>query len=233
MIPPAPGRPTASGGGRHRARPRTRLLRLVFRAGPAAAAGTLALAMSLPSAGGPAADTATELPPGASATGPDGGLRISLAESGLRAAVPAPTRVRIPSIGVDSELALLGVDGAGVLVPPTDFDRAGWFSGSPLPGEVGPAVIAGHVDSRDGPAVFFRLRDLVPGDAVLVDRADGSTARFTVSGADRYPKDGFPTQDVYGATPRAELRLITCGGAFDRDRRSYVDNVVVSAVLTG
>jgi len=231
VIPPGPGRPTASGGGRHRARPRPRLLRLVSRAGPAAVAGTLALALSLPSASGPAADAG--LPPAASATGPGGVVRISLAESGLRAEVAAPTRVRIPSIGVDSELALLGVDADGVLVPPADFDRAGWFSGSPLPGEVGPAVIAGHVDSRDGPAVFFRLRDLVPGDAVLVDRADGSSARFTVSGADRYPKDGFPTQDVYGATPRAELRLITCGGAFDRDRRSYVDNVVVSAVLAG
>jgi sortase (surface protein transpeptidase) len=79
--------------------------------------------------------------------------------------------------------------------------------------------------------VFFRLDELVAGDEVLVERTDGMTARFTVSGTERYPKDAFPTEDVYGPTPRAELRLITCGGEFDRDRRSYRDNVVVTAVL--
>jgi sortase (surface protein transpeptidase) len=124
----------------------------------------------------------------------------------------------------------LGLDGAGALVPPQDFGRAGWFEGSPVPGAVGPAVIAGHVDSYDGPAVFFRLRDLAPGDEVVVDRADGTSARFTVTGLDRYPKAEFPTQQVYGPTHRPELRLITCGGDFDRDVRSYRDNVVVTAV---
>jgi sortase (surface protein transpeptidase) len=92
-------------------------------------------------------------------------------------------------------------------------------------------VLAGHVDSTDGPAVFFRLRELAPGDEVLVDRADGSTVRFEVRSVQRHPKDAFPTEQVYGPTPRAELRLITCGGEFDAGERSYRDNVVVTAVL--
>ncbi|SFL51316.1 class F sortase [Geodermatophilus ruber] len=141
-----------------------------------------------------------------------------------------PARLRIPAIGVDTSLARLGVDAAGALVPPADFAQAGWFTGSATPGAVGPAVVAGHVDSTAGPAVFFRLGGLAPGDDVLVDRADGTTVRFTVTGTSRYPKDAFPTAAVYGPTPRAELRLITCGGDFDRDRRSYADNVVVTAV---
>ena len=155
----------------------------------------------------------------------------------LRAAVPAgvavPIRVRVPSLGVDSTLALLGVDGAGILVPPTAFDQAGWFAGGPAPGDVGPAVIAGHVDSWTGPAVFFRLDEIAVGDEVLVDRADGTTVRFAVTRTDRYAKDAVPTAEVYGPTPGAELRLITCGGEFDPARRSYLDNVVVYASPAG
>ena len=152
-----------------------------------------------------------------------------VAEAGTEETSAAPVRVRVPAIGVDSELLRLGTDASGVLVPPADFARAGWFAGGAVPGDVGPAVIAGHVDSADGPAVFARLRDLVPGDEVLVDRADGMTVRFAVTGVGRYPKDDFPTEAVYGPTPRAELRLVTCGGDFDRSRRSYEDNVVVFA----
>jgi sortase (surface protein transpeptidase) len=143
----------------------------------------------------------------------------------------APTRVRVPAIDVDSHLVRLRVDDDGSLVPPDDFARAGWFTEGPAPGETGPAVIAGHVDSYRGPAVFFRLSELEEGDEVVVDRRDGSTARFTVTEVDRYPKDRFPTEKVYGPTARPELRLITCGGEFDPDARSYRDNVVVSAVL--
>ena len=146
-------------------------------------------------------------------------------------AAAVPVRVRIPAIGVDSDLADLGVDAAGALVPPADFDRAGWFAAGPVPGEVGPAVIAGHVDSRSGPAVFFRLREMAVGDPVLVERGDGTTAHFTVTRVARHPKDAFPTADVYGPTPDAELRLITCGGEFDRADRSYLDNVIVYADL--
>jgi hypothetical protein len=155
-----------------------------------------------------------------------------VAERGTAGTATLPVRVRLPAIGVDSALVELGVDGEGVLVPPTDFARAGWFAAGPTPGEVGPSVIAGHVDSQDGPAVFFRLDELVAGDEVLVDRVDGTTARFTVTSTERFPKDRFPTQEVYGPTPRAELKLITCGGEFDPDRRSYRDNVVVTAVLS-
>jgi LPXTG-site transpeptidase (sortase) family protein len=117
-------------------------------------------------------------------------------------------------------------------VPPTDFAQAGWFAAGPVPGDVGPAVIAGHVDSRTGPAVFFRLEELSPGDTVLVTRSDGRDVEFRVTEVARYPKDDFATEEVYGPTTGAELRLITCGGTFDPSRRSYEDNVVVYAHAT-
>jgi len=139
----------------------------------------------------------------------------------------APLRVRVPSADIDAALAGIGLDGDGALVPPDDMATAGWFG--PVPGEPGPAVLAGHVDSTGGPAVFFRLRSVRAGDPVLVTRADGSTVRFTVTRVARYAKTAFPTAEVYGPTPDAELRLITCGGLFDRAAHSYRDNVVVYA----
>jgi sortase (surface protein transpeptidase) len=114
---------------------------------------------------------------------------------------------------------------------PVDFGRAGWFAGGAAPGEVGPAVIAGHVDSRTGPAVFYRLRELRPGQVVLVERADGTRLRFVVDTARSFPKARFPTGAVFGPTPAAELRLVTCAGTFDRARGSYRDNLVVFARL--
>ncbi|RBY79773.1 class F sortase [Geodermatophilus sp. TF02-6] len=149
------------------------------------------------------------------------------------APVVAPVQLSIPSIGVTTALTRLGVDATGALVPPEDFSVAGWFAAGPAPGEVGPAVLAGHVDSRRGPAVFYRLADVPVGGRVLVAREDGTTARFTVTRVAEYPKDAFPTAEVYGPTPDPQLRLITCGGDFDRARRSYTDNVVVYAHLTG
>jgi len=147
------------------------------------------------------------------------------------AAAPSdtPTRVRIPAIRVDSTLETLGLDTKGALEAPRDFARAGWYAGGTAPGDVGPAVIAGHVDSHTGPAVFFRLYQLRKGDAVQVARGD-RWVPFRVVAIDRYPKNAFPTAEVYGPTPDAELRLITCGGTFDRGRRSYIDNVIVYAV---
>ena len=104
---------------------------------------------------------------------------------------------------------------------------AGSFAGTAL------MVVVGHVDSRSGPAVFYRLRQLVVGDEVALERSDGSTARFVVQRTERHAKDAFPTAAVYGDTSDAQLRLITCGGAFDRSTGHYVDNVIVSAVLAG
>jgi sortase (surface protein transpeptidase) len=208
--------------GRHR-QPRRPALPLAR--GLLAGIAVLAGAVALLSPGGPA-PAAAGAPPAATVPAP------VVAEAGTDETSAAPVHVHVPAIGVDSELLRLGTDASGALVPPDDFARAGWFAGSTVPGDVGPAVVAGHVDSVDGPAVFFRLRDLAPGDEVLVDRADGTTARFTVTGVGRYPKDDFPTEAVYGPTPRAELRLITCGGDFDRSARSYEDNVVVFARLT-
>ena len=129
-----------------------------------------------------------------------------------------------------SELSQLGLDEAGAMKAPSSFDTAGWFSLGPEPGQPGPAVIAGHVDSRDGPAVFYRLHELAPGDEVIVHRVDGTEIRFTVTGARSYPKTAFPTEAVYGPVPGSELRLITCGGEFDTSRRQYRENLVVYAV---
>ncbi|HEV7869747.1 MAG TPA: class F sortase [Modestobacter sp.] len=140
-----------------------------------------------------------------------------------------PARVSIPAIGVDSPLTAIDVDGSGALVPPADFSEAGWFAAGPAPGETGPAVLAGHVDDRTGPAVFFRLEELTAGDRVVVTASDGQPVDFVVTRVATYPKDTFATAEVYGPTTGPELRLITCGGTFDRSRRSYEDNVVVFA----
>ena len=144
-----------------------------------------------------------------------------------------PVRLEIPAIGVATPLVRLGLEGDGAMAVPEDFGRAGWFTGGPAPGQVGPSVIAGHVDSRTGPAVFYRLRELRPGQAILVGRADGSRLRFVVEQARSYPKAGFPTAAVFGPVPEAALRLITCAGDFDRARGSYRDNLVVFARLAG
>jgi sortase (surface protein transpeptidase) len=144
--------------------------------------------------------------------------------------VEPPSRVRIPAIQVDSPLEDLTLDSSGALRAPVDYARAGWYAEGTAPGDVGPAVIAGHVDSHRGPAVFFRLYQLRPDDLIQVQRG-GRWVIFRVVSTARYPKDKFPTAEVYGPTPDAQLRLITCGGAFNKTRRSYVDNVVVYAVV--
>jgi len=145
-----------------------------------------------------------------------------------------PTHVDIPAIGVSSSLIQLGKNADGtVQVPPlTDPSPAGWYTGSPTPGELGPAVILGHVDTRVGPSVFYRLGDIRPGDEVSVTRSDGTVAVFTVDSVTQYPKADFPTLKVYGNTDRAELRLITCGGVFNSAIGHYDKNTVVYATLT-
>jgi LPXTG-site transpeptidase (sortase) family protein len=156
-------------------------------------------------------------------------LPVPPSVDGDRAAGP-PTRLRIPAIGVDSPLEPLHLDAHGALSTPS-FAHAGWYADGPAPGDVGPAVLAGHVDSTAGPAVFYRLGELRRGDTVQVQR-DGRWLAFTVVDVRRYPKNAFPTADVYGPTPDPQLRLITCSGEFDPARHSYLDNTVVYAVGT-
>ena len=146
--------------------------------------------------------------------------------------VGAPTRLRIPAIDVDTPLERLVTDAQRRLNPPKSYERAGWWQQGTPPGDIGPAVIAGHVDSYTGPAVFARLYALKAGDVVEVDRG-GVWVRFRVTTVERYPKNDFPTGRVYDPTPSAELRLITCGGEFDPTKRSYRDNIVVYAILAG
>lgn len=145
----------------------------------------------------------------------------------------APVRIRIPAIDVVAPVDPLDVTDEGVLPAPRSNKRTGWWRAGPEPGERGPAVIAGHVDSYRGPAVFYRLDDLEPKDTVLVDRGDGSTAVFMVRRVERRPKDRFPTGEVYSDTPHSALRVITCGGRFDEQARTYLANVIVYAVRTG
>jgi hypothetical protein len=145
--------------------------------------------------------------------------------------VGEPTRLRIPAIGVDAPLEPRAIDGDGVLTPPAAYHRPGWYAGGTRPGQTGPAVIAGHVDSATGPAVFARLHELAAGDVVEVAQ-DTGWVRFVVTRQAWYSKRHFPTAEVYGPTPDAQLRLITCGGGFDQSRRSYTDNLVVYAVAT-
>ena len=144
-----------------------------------------------------------------------------------------PVWLSVPAIGVRTSLVDLGLNKNGTLQVPASTAVAGWFTGSPRPGTVGSAVIAGHVDSRVGPGIFFWLRTLRPGERVYVGRADGTMAVFTVTSVRTYAKDQFPTVAVYGAVPDAELRLITCGGVFDRSLGHYLSNVVVFARLAG
>jgi sortase (surface protein transpeptidase) len=144
-----------------------------------------------------------------------------------------PDRLRIPDIGVNTRLMNLGLTADRELeVPPySKAQVAGWYDRSPVPGEVGPAILAGHVDTRTGPAVFYRLRELRAGDRIAIDRTDGRTASFEVDRVDLVTKSTFPTRRVYGATADPELRLITCGGTFDETTGHYLSNVVVYAHL--
>ncbi|MFD6190219.1 class F sortase [Streptomyces sp. NPDC060275] len=160
-------------------------------------------------------------------------------QAGRGAAAPAlppspPDRVRIPAIGVDTPLTGLGLTGTGSLdVPPAGKKNlAGWYEAGTTPGERGTAIVAGHVDNAEGPAVFYRLGALEKGSAIEIDRRDGGVAVFTVDAVEVYAADAFPDAKVYGAADRPELRVITCGGPYSRST-GYQGNVVVFAHLTG
>jgi hypothetical protein len=146
-----------------------------------------------------------------------------------------PVSVDIPAIGVNSTVLHLGVNADGIIQVPslyTQANDAAWYKYSAAPGQIGASVIEGHVDTYQGPAVFFRLGALRPGDRVDVTLADGITAVFRVTGTREYLKSSFPAKTIYGATDYAALRLITCGGAFDYATRHYLSSTVVFASLT-
>jgi LPXTG-site transpeptidase (sortase) family protein len=159
-----------------------------------------------------------------------GGTAAPVSASPEVAPAGAPRRLRIPALGLDVPLGTVGLDPKGAIAAPADFAQAAWFDGGTAPGDTGPAVIVGHYDSTTGPAVFYDLPRLRTGDTVQVEREAG-TVSFTVVAVRQYPKNEFPTAEVHAATPGPELRLITCGGEFNRRDRHFTDNVVAYAVL--
>jgi sortase (surface protein transpeptidase) len=142
---------------------------------------------------------------------------------------PIPVDVEVPAVDISARVVPLGLTDGGALEVPEDFSTAGWWSSGPEPGERGAAVITAHIDSKTGPAAFYTLADASPGDEVYVHRKDGSTATFVIHRLRQYPKDDFPTHQVYDKTPEPTLRLITCGGIFDDSIGHYRDNIVAYA----
>jgi hypothetical protein len=204
---------------------------------------------TIPAPGSPAPAPASPRQPGQAQAGAasisavreGSALRPPPAAAGA-AATPAlpysrPVSVAIPAIAVNTNLIELGLGpGHTLQVPPltqAGVQEAGWYDLGPAPGQLGPAVIAGHVDSDHGPGAFFRLGALRPGDRIYVTRADGTVATFRVDAVDEYSKDSFPTQQVYGPVSYAGLRVITCGGSFDFQTHQYLSNIVIYATLTG
>ena len=206
-----------------RGRARIRLSGIAGVALVVAGAGAIAAAvLAQQHAPSPAPSAAGALGAAANAKGPS--LRRSV-----------PVSVSIPEIGVRSKLLSLGLNPDGSIAVPslaTSADEAAWYKYSVTPGQVGAAVIEGHVDSYQGPAVFFRLGALRPGNQIDVTLADGITAVFRVTGVREYAKDKYPAATIYGPTDDAALRLITCGGDFDYATRHYLSSVVVFAVLS-
>ncbi|RJQ83772.1 class F sortase [Amycolatopsis panacis] len=170
-----------------------------------------------------------------------GSAPVAAPDSGVAAPdVPAlpqstPVSLDVPRIAAHSTLVPLGLNpDRTVQVPPVNTPlQAGWYEYGPTPGEIGPAVVLGHVDGNKQKGIFYRLKEMRPGDTVAIARQDGRTANFVVTKVDQVAKDVFPSGAVYGDTADAELRLITCGGAFDRAAHSYLDNIIVYAKLTG
>jgi sortase (surface protein transpeptidase) len=157
--------------------------------------------------------------------------RARTARPSIPRQLPVPVRIRIPSIGVSAPFVRLGLNRDRTLQVPRSTDAVGWFVDGPEPGEVGAAVIAGHVDSRHGPAVFYHLRALRRGDRIDVALAGGARASFVVTGTKQVQKNRFPERQVYRPTTQPTLRLVTCDGQFDRSTRHYADNFIVFARL--
>ncbi|WP_432845119.1 class F sortase [Amycolatopsis sp. CA-161197] len=185
----------------------------------ATAAAALAVTAVLAGCGSAPAAAAKPVPSSVPVTKPFKGLR--------------PTSVSIPKIGAQSSLVSVAVNLEGKISVPSVKTpmQAAWYRLSPVPGEVGPAIVLGHVDGDKKPGIFYKLKDLVPGDEVDIDRSDGKKLKFTVDHLTQVPKDQFPQDAVYGNSTKPELRLITCGGVFDHAEHSYEDNIVVYANL--
>jgi LPXTG-site transpeptidase (sortase) family protein len=181
--------------------------------------------------GTPAQAGATYIPPSITTVAP----RLASDPGVKPLARSAPVKIRIPGIGVDAPVMKVGRDADGtVQVPPlAEHNLTGWYQYGPSPGQRGPAVILGHVDSTTGISVFYYLKNMHAGNKVYVTLADGKVAAFAVDGLQKVAKDAFPTASVYGKAGYPSLRLITCGGPFDEATGHYVDNVIVYAHLIG
>jgi sortase (surface protein transpeptidase) len=203
-------------------------------AGRARLAAGLAAAALLAGCSAAGAQRAEPPPPAAATTGPAAAgvdaAREFHSTRGYRA-TPVPVRIDIPAIGVTSSLDRLGRAPDRTVQVPSRWERAGWYTPGTRPGDPGSAVILGHVDSKRGPAVFYRLRELRRGDLVEVTRADGSKVRFAVQRTEQYDKRRFPTDEVYYPTLTPALRLVTCGGEFDATAGHYRSNIIVFATL--
>ncbi|GAB1822984.1 class F sortase [Herbidospora sp. RD11066] len=188
------------------------------------------------------------LKPLLSAVGPGGpGVPLTQAEPTAEAPLPpltpitpmnqpsSPKRLVVKKLNIDAPIRSVGLDKNGAIEPPplANTNLAGWYRGSPAPGTAGPAVVVGHRDTTNAPAVFNRLAELQYGDTIEITRQDGTVAIYTVGGIEQADKTIFPTDRVYGNSDMAELRLITCGGTYNRTTRHYVDNVIVYATMTG
>ncbi|MEV1293610.1 class F sortase [Pseudonocardia sp. NPDC049635] len=240
---PLTTRPVRGPAGRRAAvRPRRRpaVARRALRAAVPALAAAALLALATPAAAPPAVPTSAGSVTAGSVTAGSvtaGSATAARAPAGstllpdgpgtlLRA---EPVRLQVDRLGLDTEPVPLGLHPDGAMEVPDSAGTVGWFTGAPTPGELGPAVFAAHVDWKGLPGAFADLATLEPGDEIRVDRADGGTVVFAVTRTGQYPKEEFPTAEVYGDLDHAGLRLITCGGVFDRAADSYSDNVVVFA----
>lgn len=222
-VPAGPGcPPPAPGGGQpgpHRRPPRRPVASAAVALGMAlAAAGSYALAIRPQ----PRADADIGVLPAA---------RPTVSAPAPAPSAPPPTRIRIARIALSDPLVGLDVQQDGHLAAPQDPAQVGWWSEGPRPGDPGAAIVVGHVDSTTGPAAFYNISSLRPGDEITIDRTDHSRATFTVKALRQYHKDAFPDSEVYTLTGPPSLRLITCGGAYDPSRGGYRDNVVVYATL--
>ncbi|MER7012629.1 class F sortase [Saccharopolyspora sp. NPDC000359] len=196
------------------------------RGGRATAPALAVAALSLVLSGCSAADRPLDL--GATTTPQQVQASTALAPS-------PPTWIEVPRIAARSSLVPLGLNPDRTIETPSVHEpmQAGWYQYSPTPGAVGPAVVLGHVNGDGQDGIFARLRELRPGDEVLIGRQDGQVARFVVHRMAQEPKTGFPADEVYGDTADPQLRLITCGGSFDATARSYRDNIIAFATFTG